>query len=456
MAAMGIYKSYDVRGIFGKEWDGSTAHLIGRHLPGLLDARQLIVGRDARLSSDEVFAALAAGLSEAGCDVHDIGVVDTPAVYFATARYGLDGGIMITASHNPPEYNGLKVSRAQAVPVGYDTGLDLLEKRVAAGSLPAPAASPGRVTRRDIRADYITHLARFRSDLSRLHVVIDCSNGTGSVFLRDALEGTGLRPVLLFDELDGRFPNHAPNPLVEENLAALKARVKTERADVGICFDGDADRVMFVDETGAFISPDLLICLLGTYYFQRHNDRLEGGSAVVTYDVRTSRSVVEQLTSLGARPTMCKVGHSFAKKLLRDTRGIVGGELAGHYYFRENYFCDSGLIAALAIMEVLAVDGRPLSRIISGIRRYAFSGELNFTVPNGPEILRRVRADYPGGKLTELDGIRVDYEDWWFNLRVSNTEPLLRLVLEAATAKALEEKRGELVGRIRRYAGQTA
>ena len=453
--AMGIFKSYDIRGIFGREWDASIARAIGRHLPALLDARRIIVGRDVRLSSEEIFRELTCGITEAGCDVIDIGVCDTPAVYFATAKYEMDGSVMITASHNPPEYNGLKVSRRQAVPVGYDTGLASLEKAVAAEPAPRPAAAapraagPGRVRSLDIRADYVVHLARFRSDLSRLRVVIDCSNGMAGVFLRDALEGTNARYTLMFAEPDGRFPNHAPNPLVEENLAALKQRVAQEKADIGICFDGDADRVMFVDETGRFISPDLLIGLLGKYYFERHPDRLDGGSRVVTYDVRSSRSVVEFLQSLGAEPRICRVGHSYAKKLLRETRGIVGGELAGHYYFRENYFCDSGMIAALAIMEVLAADGRPFSQLMGDMRKYWFSGELNFTVGNGEEILRKVQADYPGGTLTDIDGIRIDFPDWWFNLRVSNTEPLLRLVVEAATEEGLEKRKAELIGKIR-------
>ncbi len=448
---MSVFKSYDIRGVFGKEWDASLAHAIGRHLPDLIDAKKIAVGRDARLSSEEVFRALTQGITEAGCDVIDIGPCDTPAVYFATARYDLDGSVMITASHNPPEYNGMKVSRRQAVPVGFDTGLGELEKRVSTGPLPPPAAAPGTVRTQDIRDDYVAHLARFRSDLSSMKAVIDCSNGMVGVFLPDVLAGTGLRSTLLFAEPDGRFPNHAPNPLVESNLDALKAWVKKEGADVGICFDGDADRVMFVDEAGRFLSPDLLICLLGTYYFQRHRERLAGGSTVVTYDVRSSRSVVEFLRSIGAEPTICKVGHSYAKKLLRDTKGIVGGELAGHYYFRENYFCDSGMIAALAILEVLATAGKPLSRVIADVSRYFFSGEINFTVPNGPAVLARMRADYAAGKLTDLDGVRIDFDDWWFNLRVSNTEPLLRLVVEAATRKGLEEKTAELSAGIRRY-----
>jgi len=451
---MGIFKSYDIRGIFGTEWDLGTAHAIGRHLPVLLSAREIAVGRDVRLSSEAIFAELCRGITESGCDVLDIGLCDTPALYFATAFYKVDGSVMITASHNPPEYNGLKVSRKEAVPVGFDTGLAELEGMVTRG-LPVPAIRPGTVRSRDIRSDYLAHLGRFHSRLSpggkALRVVIDCSNGMAGIYLHDAWRGMGGTTTFMFDQPDGRFPNHAPNPLVEENLAALKARVRDDRADLGICFDGDADRVMFIDQNGRFISPDLMIGLLGIYYFKRHPEKLAGGSRTVTYDVRSSRSVVEFLQALGAEPRICKVGHSYAKKLLRDTVGITGGELAGHYYFRENYFCDSGLIAAMIIHEVLAADGRPLSEIIDQFSRWFFSGELNFTVRNGSEIVRKVQADYPDGKLTDLDGIRVDFPSWWFNLRVSNTEPLLRLVTEASTADELEQRKQELVGKIKRY-----
>jgi phosphomannomutase len=449
---MGIFKSYDIRGIFDREWNGDTARAIGRNLPGLLEARRIAVGRDVRLSSDEVFRELTRGITEAGCDVADIGLCDTPAVYFSTAHFDMDGSVMITASHNPPEYNGLKVSRRSAVPVGYETGLAELERRVTAGVTPPRPSAPGTVSRLDIRPDYLAHLSRFTSDLSRLKAVIDCSNGMAGLFLRDVLRGTGLRYTLMFDEPDGRFPNHAPNPLVEENLAALKNRVRQEGADLGICFDGDADRVMFVDEIGAFISPDLLIGFLGSYYFTLHPERRAGSSRVMTYDVRSSRGVVEFLTELGAEPTICKVGHSFAKKLLRDTDGIAGGELAGHYYFRENFFCDSGMIAALVVLEVLSAAAAPFSRAVSKIGRYFFSGEINFTVANGPEILGRVKSDFADGALTDLDGIRIDFPDWWFNLRVSNTEPLLRLVVEAATKEGLEKRKAELVAKIKGYA----
>jgi phosphomannomutase len=451
---MSVFKSYDIRGIFGKEWDAATAYRIGLRLPALLSAKRIGVGRDVRLSSREIFDNLAGGITEAGADVEDIGLCDTPAVYFATAFYGLDGSVMITASHNPPEYNGMKVSRREAVPVGFDTGLADLEKSLSQPDPPHPPSGPGAIKSLDIRKDYLSHLARFRSDLAGLRVVIDCSNGMAGVFLRDVLGPTGGEFRYIFDEPDGRFPNHAPNPLEEKNLQALKEEVVQQRAALGICFDGDADRVMFVDEVGRFVSPDLIIGMLGQYYFREHPERLAGGSRVVTYDVRSSRAVVEFLRDLGAEPRICKVGHSYAKKLLRETQGILGGELAGHYYFRENYFCDSGMIAAQIVLEVLARGARPFSKLLEGIRKYFFSGEINFTVPNGRAILKKVSKDYSAGVLTDLDGIRIDFSDWWFNLRVSNTEPLLRLVVETTTEDALKVKTAELTEKIKRYSAE--
>jgi phosphomannomutase len=462
---MGIFKSYDIRGVWGQDWDGRTARAIGRSLPGLLGAREICVGRDARLSSDEVFEAFTGGVREAGCGVADIGRCDTPAVYFATARYGFDAGVMITASHNPSEYNGLKVSGREAVPVGYDTGLDRLEKLSAellaaeaappagdAASPPAAAPEQGGLRTLDIGIDYLAHLARFREGIGSLKVVVDYSNGTGSLHFPGAIDGLPCTVIPMFAEPDGRFPNHAPNPLVEANLAALKARVLEERADLGLCFDGDADRMMAVDERGRFVSADLLTGLLARYYFTLHPDRLAGGSRAVSYDIRTSRGVVEELERLGAEPRICRVGHSFAKRLLRETQGIMGGELAGHYYFRENYFCDSAFIAALVLLAVLSAEHRPLSEAVAGIGRYAYSGEINFAVSEGARIVEAVRREFPGGTLTDIDGIRIDFPSWWFNLRTSNTEPLLRLVVEARTPAELSARIREVTGRMEQYA----
>ena len=447
---MGIFKSYDIRGVYGKEWDKGTAYSIGIALARYLKAREIAVGRDARLSSVEIFGALAAGITDAGCSVADIGLCDTPAVYFATAFYGLDGGVMITASHNPAEYNGLKVSARASVPVGYGSGLEILEK-MAAEKQDRADGPRGEIRSLDIRKDYIAHLSKFGGRIRGVSAVIDCSNGTAAVFLKDLLAGLEGSYTLMFDEPDGRFPNHPPNPLVEENLAALKLRVREQKAGLGICFDGDADRVMFVDETGGFVSPDLLIGLIGDYYLLHDPNAASRKGSVVSYDVRSSRAVVEYLESLGARPRMCKVGHSHAKKLLRDTGGLFGGELAGHYYFRENFFCDSGMIAALMVLSVLSLEAMPMSKLIARIRKYFFSGELNFEVSNGRKIVEKIRGEYPDGKLNELDGIRVDFPSWWFNLRTSNTEPLLRLVLEASSVEELEKRKKELVEKIGRY-----
>ena len=447
---MGIYKSYDIRGVWGRDWDAGVARAIGRALPGVLEAREVCVGRDARLSSDELFAAFAGGVREAGAGIADIGRCDTPAVYFATARYGFDAGVMITASHNPAEYNGLKISRRDAVPVGYGSGLERLEAAAAAGGTAAPA--PGTLRALDIQADYLAHLARFAGGIEALKVVVDYSNGTGSVYFPAVLAGLPVTVVPMYDQPDGRFPNHAPNPLVEANLDALKARVLAEHADLGLCFDGDADRVMVVDERGRFVSADLLIGVLARYWFTMHPERLAGGSRVVSYDIRSSRGVVEELERLGAEPRMCKVGHVFAKQLLRQTGGIMGGELAGHYYFRENYFCDSAFIAAQVLLAVLSAERRPLSEVVAEIGRYAFSGEINFEVADGARVVEAVRREFPEGKLVDLDGIRIDFPTWWFNLRTSNTEPLLRLVVEAQTPAELAVRVREVKGRIEDYA----
>jgi len=445
---MSVFKSYDIRGVYGTQWDRETAYRIGFFLPRLLETDRILVGRDARLSSPEVFDALSRGIVSAGCDVADIGLCTTPAVYFATARFGFGGGVMITASHNPPEYNGLKVSRAQAVPVGYDTGLDRLERLIEGRIEPAPRT--GRIERLEIRREYLEHLAGFEEGIRGVKAVVDCSDGMASVFIHDVIRNLDAEIITMYDSPDGSFPHHPPNPLIEANLADVKRRTLEEKADLGICFDGDADRVMFVDEKGAFVSPDLVIGLLGLHFF-RHSGGDHRGEAV-TYDVRSSRSVVEFIEALGGRPKICKVGHSHAKRLLRETNGIFGGELAGHYYFRDNYFCDSGMIAALLVLSVLSREKTSFSELVGRVKRYHFSGEMNFKTDAKDRIIERILGEYgarPQAAVTDIDGIRVDYPQWWFNLRKSNTEPYLRLVVEAQTAPQLEARTGELIAAMR-------
>ncbi len=439
---MGAFKAYDIRGIYGKDLNGETVYRIGRFLPGLLKADKVLVGRDARESSPEIFAELTRGITESGADVADLGLSTTPMVYYSTARYGFDASVQITASHNPREYNGLKISRTGAIPVGYDTGLADLEKLVKEGTLPAAAAKRGTVTPFDAKPDYLAFLGTYRTDYS-LKLAIDCSNGMSSLFARELF---GDAPIYLYEELDGTFPNHEPNPLEEENVQALKDTVLKNRCDLGIIFDGDADRVMFVDETGRFISPDLIIGVIGKYYLAKEK-------GPVLHDIRTSRAVSEYIESLGGTPVMWKVGHAFAKIKLREIKGIFGGELAGHYYFRDFYNCDSGILASLIVLSVvddLRRQGIPLSRFIDSFAKYAFSGERNFRIEKKQEAMDALKSRFAEQtkplRFYDFDGYRIEFADWWFNVRPSNTEPYLRLVVEAKTADLLAEKLGILTG----------
>jgi phosphomannomutase len=445
---MGVFKSYDIRGIYNQEWDKDLAYRIGFFLPALLETKRILVGRDARESSVEIFETLSRGIRDAGCDVTDIGLCSTPSVYFATAHYEYGGSVMITASHNPPNYNGLKISRAQAIPVGYDTGLDRLEQMVRQET--SPVSAPGKLDTLDIRRAYLEHLEPYIEAVRDIKAVIDCSDGMASVFIHDVMRNVQGEVITMYDQPDGSFPHHPPNPLIEANLADVKQRTLAEGADLGICFDGDGDRVMFVDEAARFVSPDLIIALLGLHFFRQSGQDHSG--EVVTYDVRTSRSVVEYIEALGGKPVICKVGHSHAKKLMRDRNGIYGGELAGHYYFRDNYFCDSGMISALLVLAIVSRKKRSFSELIAEIVKYHYSGEINFRTDAKDLIIEAVLSEYgsqPGARLTDIDGIRLDFPDWWFNLRKSNTEPYLRLVVEASSAHSLTDRTAELKSRFR-------
>ena len=352
---------------------------------------------------------------------------------------------MITASHNPPEYNGLKISRSNAVPVGYAEGLSELEGMIH-GEI--SASSPkGTLRNLDIQRQYVGHVETFKRHIESLKIVIDCSDGMAGVYIHDIIRNLNAEVTLLYDVPNGSFPHHDPNPLNVKNLRDLQKKVAETGADIGICFDGDADRVVFVDERGSFISPDLITALLG-YHFFVHNPQLSEGHETVLYDVRSSRSVVECIEKFGGKPRMCRVGHSFAKKLLRETDGSNGGELAGHYYFRDNYYCDSGIIAALQVLSVISQERKPISTLISRIHTHFYSGEINFEIQNKDRIVRLVQDEYRDGTTTDIDGIRIDFPTWWFNLRPSNTEPYLRLVVEADTAVELDARLTELKQKI--------
>jgi phosphomannomutase len=431
---MPLFKAYDVRGIVPGELNAEIAEKIGRAAVQVLKARSMVIGRDVRASGPQISAAFAKGVTACGCDVIDIGSCTTPMNYFAVGSLEADAAAMVTASHNPPEYNGFKFSRAEARPVSGDTGLKDMEKLVFDGPLPEDAAQPGKVTEKDIRADYRQHLMKFAAELKPAKVAVDTANGAVGPHFQEYTGGLPLETLPLFFEPDGTFPNHEPNPLKVENMKWLQEAVRKEACDFGVAFDGDGDRAMFVDEKGEIISSDLVTALLAPWMLR--NER--SGSAVV-YDLRSSWAVPEEIEAAGGAPVESRVGHSFIKAVLRDKNAAFGGELSGHYYFRDNWCCDSGEIAFFVLWSLLSDAGRPLSELVAPLRRYHASGEINFEVEDKDAMIEKLAGDFADGQIYYLDGISVKYADWHFNVRKSNTEPLLRLTLEAKTPEGLEQ-----------------
>ena len=436
---MGAFHAYDIRGIYNVDFDKETAYKVGYFLPELLSADKVLVGRDARVSSPEIHDYLLKGITDAGVDVYDVGLSTTPMVYWGTANYGFKASVQITASHNPAEYNGLKVSRENALPVGLDTGLGQIKEWIESGR-PCPVSpTPGRVYEKDIKKDYLAFLLNYKGDWSDLKIAMDVSNGMASLFVRDIF---GDQPAYIYEEMDGTFPNHEPNPLVPANVEDLKKLVAKTGADVGVIFDGDADRVMFVDENSRFISPDLMIAVLGHYFLEERGEK-----GYIHQDIRSSKAVGEYLAPMGGIMNTWRVGRAFAALKLRELDGVYGGELAGHYYFRDFFYSDSGLLAAILILNVIAkkkAEGLTLSALIARIEKYQNSGEINFKLDRKQEAMDAVR-DYfmSQEKATasmDFDGYRVEFPDWWFNIRPSNTEPYLRFLCEATTKELLDEK----------------
>ena len=454
----GIFKAYDVRGLYPEQLNEELARRIGmafEHLvtlegdQGATLPRTVVVSRDMRDHSVPLSAALCAGLTSAGLDVLDIGLATTPMNYFATGHLGAAGGIQVTASHNAAEYNGLKFSLAGAVPVSGDHGIPIIEQH-ALGDEPAPAATPGRVDARSIETEYAEHVLSFldrsfeAADAPKLRLAADAANGMGTIY-RSLLLACGVELLPLYFELDGTFPNHEANPLLPENLRDLSDLVVDQKADLGVSFDGDGDRAAFVDERGEPIGSDLITALIAGQMLQR-----ESGGAVI-HDIRSSRAVPEYIREHGGDPLPERVGHSFVKATMRRTGAIFGGELAGHYYFRQNYCADSSILAVVAVLNLLRRSGKRFSELTAPLRRYAKSSEINFEVEDKDgtmEALVQRYATEEGGALDRLDGIRIDFDDWWFNVRPSNTEPLLRLVLEASTKEQLAARQAELTAQL--------
>ncbi len=442
---MGAFHAYDIRGIYGVDFDKTTAYKVGYFLPSLLKTDKVLVGRDCRTSSDEIHDNLIKGITDAGADVYDIGLSSTPMVYFATANYGFNASVQITASHNPAEYNGMKVSRENALPVGYDAGLGQIKEWIEEGRETPIASKRGTVYEKDIHKDYIDFMLKYKGDYSDLNIAFDLSNGMANLFAKEIY---GEKPHYLFDTLDGRFPNHEPNPLVAKNVEPLRQLVKKVKADIGVIYDGDADRVMFVDEKGDFVAPDLVIAMMAKYFCDERGAK----NPRVLQEIRSSKAVAEYLQKYNAEVHTWRVGRAFAAPKLREIDGLWGGELAGHYYFKDFFYSDSGLLASMIVLRIVAAlkkEGKTFSQQIAQIAGYENSGEINFRLEDKAGAMKAVCAHFlqtlgEPQKFMDFDGFRLEYPTWWFNVRPSNTEPYLRFICEATTQEELQARIAEV------------
>lgn len=442
-----IFKAYDIRGIHPSQIDGEVARRVGRAFVDYLGARRVAVGRDARVSSPEIAAGFIRGARSQGCEVTDIGVVGTDMLYYYSARHDLDGGAIITASHNPKEWNGVKMVRKGALALSGDAGIKEIKEAILAGRYADEPSPPGPPTAtRTITDDYARHCLSFIdvARVPRLKVVLDPGNGMGALGAAAIFAHLPVETVRMYFDLDGTFPNHPPDPLEEANRREIIERVLAEKADLGIAWDGDADRCFFIDDTGAFVPGDFVTALLAESFVRK----VPGASIV--YDVRASRAVRDRVEAAGGRALMNRVGHAFIKKRMREENAVFGGEVSGHFYFRDNWYADNGMIPALLILEYLGRQGKRLSESLAPLRaRYHISGEINSRVGDVAAALARIEERYRDGRISKMDGVSVDYDDWHFNVRPSNTEPLLRLNLEAHSREAMERRRDEVLGVIR-------
>ena len=434
---MSIFKAYDIRGTYPDQIDEAKAVLIGRAFVKFLGCRRIVVTHDMRRMAPSIRDAFVAGATSMGCDVALGGLASTPTNYFAIGHYGFDGGVQVTASHNPAQYIGFKMSRENAIPVSADTGIREIERLVAEG---IGASGPeGKVEPLDgLREAYRDHVLSFAHDVKPMRVAIDCANGMGGVDVPLAFDALPCELEKLYFELDGSFPNHEANPLKIETLRDLMALVRSSGADLGIGLDGDADRAIFVDEKGEIVTPDLITAMIAS-------DVLKTRQGPVIYDVRSSRVVAERIRERGGTPIRERVGHSFIKARMRKENAVFAGEYSGHYYFRDNYCADSAIIAIMQVLSVLSASDRPFSDHVASLRKYSASGEINFEVEDKAAKMQELAEVFADGTIDWLDGITVDYPRWWFNVRPSNTEPLLRLNLEAETRELFDEHYNRVV-----------
>ena len=447
-----IFKAYDIRGIHPDQITADIAARIGRAFVAFLGARRIAVGRDMRLSSPELAAAFIDGARTQGADVVDYGLAGTDMLYYGVARDGLDGGAEITASHNPKQYNGMKLVRRQALPLSGDAGIGEIRDMVVGDRIPAPPAARGSLRKADILEAYVEHVLGFIDPASvrPYSLVLDAGSGIGGLVAPPLFDRLPCRTTRLCFEIDGSFPHHEANPLIEANRRQIVERVTTDRADGGIAWDGDADRCFFIDGDGGFVPGDFVTALLAEAFLRK-----QPGSTII-YDVRASRAVQDVVTAHGGTALMNRVGHAFFKKRMREENAVFGGEVTGHYYFRENFFADNGFIPALLLLELMSARRETLGGLLAPLRRkYFLSGEINTEMADMDavrETVERIAARYADGRVYRMDGVSVEYDMWHCNVRPSNTEPLIRLNLEAVSPHLMEEKRDEVLDVIRRGA----
>jgi phosphomannomutase len=446
MLSSSVFKAYDVRGVVPDELDAEGAYRLGRAYVAAFEPSTIAVGHDMRLTSPDLAQAVAEGAADEGTDVVQLGEIGTEMLYFAVGEYGYEGGIQVTASHNPSRYNGMKIVRRGALPVGGDSGLEQI-KALSAAEQVAAADRRGEITRRDVYPGFHDRVMRFvDADAVRpLKVVLDGSNGMAGPMIGPLLERLPIEAIPYHLDPDGSFPSGEPNPLLEENRGFIIDRVREHGADLGIAWDGDADRCFFIDDGGEFVPGDLITALIAKLMLERHP------GAVIVYDLRASWAVRDTVAAAGGRALENRVGHAFIKARIRKEDAVFAGEVSGHYYFKDYYWCDTGIVPALVMLELISRSGRRLSELLAPFReRYFISGEINRTVDDVPLKLQELKERYSGRALrvSHLDGISFEFEDWHFNVRPSNTEPLLRLNLEALSRNTMEERRDEVLALI--------
>ena len=441
---LGIFKSYDIRGTYPDQLNESVAELIGRAFVDYLKAPVVAIGRDMRSSSQPLFEAFSRGVTAQGADVVDLGLTSTDELYFAVGKFGYPAGAMITASHNPKQYNGFKLCREGAIALSAETGVFAIRDLVAAARF-APAPREGTVVHRDALPAFAEHCLSFvdRAAIKPLTVAIDCANGMGGLIVPAIFKHLPVKVIPLYFDLNGEFPNHPASPIEPENMVDVQRAVREHHADIGAAFDGDADRVFITDEHGELVGGDMVTALVADMLLRSHP------GATILYNLICSRSVPELIAARGGIGVRTKVGHSIIKAVMREQNAVFGGEHSGHFYFRDHYYADSGLIALLVVLELLSREDKRLSALLRPLDRRFRSGEINSRVADVPAKLKEIASAYADASIDTLDGITISYPDWWCNIRPSNTEPLLRLNVEADDRGLLERKRDELLALIR-------